>query len=124
MDQLRQGIHLRAYAQNQPKQEYKRESFELFQDLLFSIKYDVVKTLQRMVIEAPEKAKSEERERRKKTEQSMRYQKSESEAAVDSESGKNVKAAPFVRVGQKVGRNEACPCGSGKKYKLCCGKLI
>ena len=123
MDQLRQGIHLRAYAQKQPKQEYKRESFELFQDLLFSIKYDVVKTLQRMVIEDPEKAKAEERERRKKTEQSMRYQKSESEAAVDSESGKNVKAAPFVRVGQKVGRNEACPCGSGKKYKLCCGKL-
>ena len=123
MDQLRQGIHLRAYAQKQPKQEYKRESFELFQDLLFSIKYDVVKTLQRMVIEDPEKAKAEELERRKKTEQSMRYQKSESEAAVDSESSKNVKAAPFVRVGQKVGRNEACPCGSGKKYKLCCGKL-
>ena len=123
MDQLRQGIHLRAYAQKQPKQEYKRESFELFQDLLFSIKYDVVKTLQRMVIEDPEKTKAEELERRRKTEQSMRYQKSESEASVDSESGKNVKAAPFVRVGQKVGRNEACPCGSGKKYKLCCGKL-
>ncbi|MEC8643867.1 MAG: preprotein translocase subunit SecA, partial [Pseudomonadota bacterium] len=58
MDQLRQGIHLRAYAQKQPKQEYKRESFELFQDLLFSIKYDVVKTLQRMVIEDPEKTKA------------------------------------------------------------------
>ena len=69
MDQLRQGIHLRAYAQKQPKQEYKRESFELFQDLLFSIKYDVVKTLQRMVIEDPEKTKAEELERRRKTEQ-------------------------------------------------------
>ena len=123
MDQLRQGIHLRAYAQKQPKQEYKRESFELFQDLLFSIKYDVIKTLQRMVIEDPEKTKAEELERRRKTEQAMRYQKSESEAPVDSESDANVKAAPFVRVGHKVGRNEACPCGSGKKYKLCCGKL-
>ena len=123
MDQLRQGIHLRAYAQKQPKQEYKRESFELFQDLLFSIKYDVIKTLQRMVIEDPEKTKAEELERRRKTEQAMRYQKSESETSVDSESDANVKAAPFVRVGQKVGRNEACPCGSGKKYKLCCGKL-
>ena len=123
MDQLRQGIHLRAYAQKQPKQEYKRESFELFQDLLFSIKYDVVKTLQRMVIEDPEKTKAEELERRRKTEQSMRYQKSESEASVESQADANVKAAPFVRAEQKVGRNEPCPCGSGKKYKQCCGKL-
>ena len=123
MDQLRQGIHLRAYAQKQPKQEYKRESFELFQDLLFSIKYDVVKTLQRMVIEDPEKTKAEELERRRKTEQSMRYQKSESEASVESQADANVKAAPFVRTEQKVGRNEPCPCGSGKKYKQCCGKL-
>ena len=123
MDQLRQGIHLRAYAQKQPKQEYKRESFELFQDLLFSIKYDVVKTLQRMVIEDPEKTKAEELERRRKTEQSMRYQKSESEASVESQAEANVKAAPFVRAEQKVGRNEPCPCGSGKKYKQCCGKL-
>ena len=121
---MRQGIHLRAYAQKQPKQEYKRESFELFQELLFSIKFDVIKTLQRMVIEDPEKTKAEELERRRKTEQAMRYQKSESETSVvDSESDANVKAAPFIRVGQKVGRNEACPCGSGKKYKLCCGKL-
>ncbi len=123
MDQLRQGIHLRAYAQKQPKQEYKRESFELFQDLLFSIKYDVVKTLQRMVIEDPEKTKAEELERRRKTEQSMRYQKSESGASVESQAEANVKAAPFVRAEQKVGRNEPCPCGSGKKYKQCCGKL-
>ena len=123
MDQLRQGIHLRAYAQKQPKQEYKRESFELFQDLLFSIKYDVVKTLQRMVIEDPEKTKAEELERRRKTEKSMRYQKSESEAPIESQADANVKAAPFVRTEQKVGRNEPCPCGSGKKYKQCCGKL-
>ncbi len=123
MDQLRQGIHLRAYAQKQPKQEYKRESFELFQDLLFSIKYDVVKTLQRMVIEDPEKTKAEELERRRKTEQSMRYQKSESGASVESQADANVKVAPFVRAEQKVGRNEPCPCGSGKKYKQCCGKL-
>ncbi len=123
MDQLRQGIHLRAYAQKQPKQEYKRESFELFQDLLFSIKYDVVKTLQRMVIEDPEKAKAEELERRRKTEQGMRYQKSESEASVEGQADANLKATPFVRAEQKVGRNEPCPCGSGKKYKQCCGKL-
>ena len=95
----------------------------MFQDLLFSIKYDVVKTLQRMVIEDPEKTKAEELERRRKTEQSMRYQKSESEASVESQADVNVKAAPVVRAEQKVGRNEPCPCGSGKKYKQCCGKL-
>ncbi len=130
MDQLRQGIHLRAYAQKQPKQEFKRESFELFQSLLYNIKYDVVRTLSRMQLENPEELAAAERKRRAEAEQHMQFQHAsagqleapEGEGQSDSETQAKAKPAPFVRDNRKVGRNEPCPCGSGKKFKQCCGR--
>ena len=130
MDQLRQGIHLRAYAQKQPKQEFKRESFELFQSLLYNIKYDVVRTLSRMQLENPEELAAAERKRRAEAEQHMQFQHAsagqleapESAGQSDAETQAEAKPAPFVRDNRKVGRNEPCPCGSGKKFKQCCGR--
>ena len=136
MDYLRQSIHLRAYAQKQPKQEYKRESFELFQELLYNIKLDVVKLLSRVQIEAPSAVEQAERRRREEAEKRMRFSHqaaSALEAPAKSSAGGDAassaqaeppdKAAPFVRSDRKVGRNEPCPCGSGRKYKQCCGKV-
>ncbi len=132
MDHLRQGIHLRAYAQKQPKQEYKRESFELFQELLFNIKLDVVRMLSRIQIERPEEVEESERRRRSVAEQRMDYQHADSAALDGGPAGAPPAAqrAPaeepvstFVRSERKVGRNEPCPCGSGKKYKQCHGKV-
>ena len=127
MDHLRQGIHLRAYAQKQPKQEFKRESFELFQDLLYNIKFDVVKMLSRMQIESPDEIEAEERRKRAREQERMNFQHAGS-SALDAEPasaaapGEN-KPETFVREQPKVGRNEPCPCGSGKKYKQCHGKV-
>ena len=136
MDYLRQSIHLRAYAQKQPKQEYKRESFELFQELLYNIKLDVVKLLSRVQIEAPSAVEQAERRRREEAEKRMRFShqaasaleapaKSSAggDAASSAQAAQPDKAAPFVRSDRKVGRNEPCPCGSGRKYKQCCGKV-
>ena len=126
MDQLRQGIHLRAYAQKQPKQEFKRESFELFQTLLYNIKYDVIRTLSRMQLENPEELAAAERQRRAQAEQQMQFQHAAATelgaSQADGTREQPVRAAPFVRDDRKVGRNEPCPCGSGKKYKQCCGR--
>ena len=126
MDQLRQGIHLRAYAQKQPKQEFKRESFELFQDLLQNIKFDVIRMLSRMQIENPEEIEAQERLRRAEATQKMNFQHSQLEASEDQSgdgSSPQNKAETFVREERKVGRNEPCPCGSGKKYKQCHGRI-
>ena len=123
MDQLRQGIHLRAYAQKQPKQEFKRESFELFQDLLQNIKFDVIRMLSRMQIENPEEIECQERLRRAEAARKMNFQHSQEQSAASGEQREAVKAETFVREERKVGRNEPCPCGSGKKYKQCCGRL-
>ncbi len=126
MDQLRQGIHLRAYAQKQPKQEFKRESFELFQDLLQNIKFDVIRMLSRMQIENPEEIEAQERLRRAEAAQKMNFQHSQLEASEDQSgdgSSPQTKAETFVREERKVGRNEPCPCGSGKKYKQCHGRI-
>ena len=136
MDYLRQSIHLRAYAQKQPKQEYKRESFELFQELLYNIKLDVVKLLSRVQIEAPSAVEQAERRRREEAEKRMRFShqatsaleapakpKADGEAASSAQTTAPTKAAPFVRGERKVGRNEPCPCGSGRKYKQCHGKV-
>lgn len=127
MDHLRQGIHLRAYAQKQPKQEYKRESFELFQELLYNIRFDVVRMLSRMQIEPPEEVEAEERRRRAEAQSRMKFQHADA-SAIDGQG--EAEAAPeenrpetFVRQERKVGRNEPCPCGSGKKYKQCHGKV-
>ena len=126
MDQLRQGIHLRAYAQKQPKQEFKRESFELFQDLLQNIKFDVVRMLSRMQIENPEEIEAQQRLRRAEAAQKMNFQHSQASAGSDQDIPQPkgaAKAETFVREERKVGRNEPCPCGSGKKYKQCHGQL-
>lgn len=122
MDYLRRGIHLRGYAQKNPKQEYKRESFELFTDLLDRIKYDVIILLSKLqFVEEQEVSQFDEH-----PEQQMEFQHEEVNAldAGPSQPEEEEKAhQPFVRDGQKVGRNQPCPCGSGKKYKQCCGKL-
>ena len=127
MDHLRSSIGLRAYAQKQPKQEYKRESFELFQELLFSIKRDVVRFLSRVEIERPDEVEAQERQRRAEAEKRMNYTHAESSALGASEEPapppEPEKVETFVRGERKVGRNEPCPCGSGKKYKQCHGKV-
>ena len=129
MDHLRQGIHLRAYAQKQPKQEYKREAFELFQELLFVIKRDVVRLLSRMEIERQGSAEEVERQRRQDAAKRMQFQHEQSAALNGSPEAQPGEPAPdaakpttFVRQERKVGRNEPCPCGSGKKYKHCHGR--
>jgi len=122
MDYLRRGIHLRGYAQKNPKQEYKRESFELFSDLLDRIKYDVIALLSKLqFVEEEEVAQFDEH-----PEQQMEYQHDEVNALDSGPAPAEEKEAhpqPFVRHEQKVGRNQPCPCGSGKKYKQCHGKL-
>jgi preprotein translocase subunit SecA len=129
MDHLRQGIHLRAYAQKQPKQEYKREAFELFQELLFNIKLDVVRMLSRIQIERPEEVEAQERARREAALEQMNFQHAdasamgESGAAPQPVPAEETRVETFVRDERKVGRNEPCPCGSGKKYKQCHGKV-
>ena len=124
MDHLRQGIHLRAYAQKQPKQEYKREAFGLFQDLLDNINRDVVRLLSRVQLEREQDVEEMERRRREEQARRMRFQHAESTALDGQADGRAETRRPetFVREERKVGRNERCPCGSGKKYKHCCGK--
>ena len=131
MDHLRTSIHLRAYAQKQAKQEYKRESFELFQELLANIKRDVVRLLSRVQIETPEEVAEAERKRREEAEARMRYTHAEASALASPSEPQaqprrldpaESKPDTFVRSERKVGRNEPCPCGSGKKYKQCHGK--
>lgn len=130
MDHLRQGIHLRAYAQKQPKQEFKRESFELFQNLLFDIKYELVRMLSRMQIESPEEVEAQERLRRAEAAKRMNFEHSQAqgiggdESGLPQDSGQNEpRGETFVRNQPKVGRNEPCPCGSGRKFKQCHGAV-
>jgi len=121
MDHLRQGINLRGYAQKNPKQEYKREAFELFSTMLDELKLDVVGVLSRVQIRAPEDVEAVEEQRRKADNVAMEYQHAEAEhvgGEVPDHPG-----APVFREADKVGRNDPCPCGSGKKYKQCHGKL-
>jgi len=129
MDHLRQGIHLRGYGQKNPKQEYKRESFGLFQELLKNIKHDTIRILSHVKVREEEEVREMEEQRRAQAEAQAKaasYQH-DSAAAMGSDDQAEVAdeeaAQPFVRDGQKVGRNDACPCGSGKKYKHCHGKL-
>ena len=122
MDYLRQGIHLRGYAQKQPMQEYKRESFEMFTALLENIQHEVIRILARVQVKAQEDVEAVEARQREESE--MEYHHDQA-SAVSGGEGQQQEAQeePFVREGRKVGRNEACPCGSGKKYKQCHGKL-
>ena len=122
LDHLRQGIHLRGYAQKNPKQEYKREAFELFSLLLEAIRNEVTRVLMTVRIRSPEEV--EEVADEHATMKNVRYQHADYDDALkDDETAEPAPAQPFVRPGQKVGRNDPCPCGSGKKYKHCHGRL-
>ena len=122
MDQLRQSIGLRAYAQKNPKQEYKRESFELFGELLNNIKYETIRFLSHVQVASREDMERMEAQRRAE-EQARQYQHAESSAMSEGDTDGDNKQAPMTREGPKVGRNDPCPCGSGKKFKQCHGKI-
>ncbi|MHB8405998.1 MAG: preprotein translocase subunit SecA [Gammaproteobacteria bacterium] len=131
MDYLRQGIHLRGYAQVNPKQEYKREAFEMFATMLDRLKYEVVGILAKVQVRTQEDVAAVEEQRRRA--RAMQFQHAEAPSASFADAAGEAQAqnqpqqaAPvttFVREGRKVGRNEPCPCGSGLKYKQCHGRL-
>ena len=126
MDYLRQSIGLRGYAQKDPKQEYKREAFEMFQSLLERIKHDVASVLFRLQIQGEEDLPHHPSE--KEVESQMQFSHPDAESALGGREEQQAApapeaATPFKREMPKVGRNEPCPCGSGKKYKHCHGKL-
>jgi preprotein translocase subunit SecA len=129
MDHLRHGIHLRGYAQKNPKQEYKRESFALFQELLESIKRDTIRVLSHVQVRREDPAEEEARLRREAEAMAERMQFQHADASAlaseekDGEQGGVAVATAPVRAEAKVGRNEPCPCGSGKKYKHCHGQI-
>tara|TARA_R110001599_G_scaffold33851_20_gene109114 strand:- start:730 stop:3435 length:2706 start_codon:yes stop_codon:yes gene_type:complete len=131
MDHLRQGIHLRAYAQKNPKQEYKRESFALFEQLLQSLKYEVIKFLSHVQIQHQDESALIEARRREAAEREKLAFQHAAASAMAEEALASGAAEPapaetpqtFTREQPKVGRNEPCPCGSGKKYKQCHGRI-
>jgi preprotein translocase subunit SecA len=124
MDHLRQGIHLRGYAQKNPKQEYKRESFELFQQMLESLKNDVISVLSKVQVQA--QSDVDEMEQRRRDEEAkieLAYQHASAEALGNEDAQQAKAPKTVIREGEKIGRNDPCPCGSGQKYKQCHGKL-
>ncbi|HAN26375.1 MAG TPA: preprotein translocase subunit SecA, partial [Haliea salexigens] len=131
MDHLRQGIHLRAYAQKNPKQEYKRESFALFEQLLQNLKYEVVKFLSHVQIQHQDESALIEARRREAAEREKLAFQHAAASAMAEEALASASAEPapaetpqtFTREQPKVGRNEPCPCGSGKKFKQCHGRI-
>ena len=143
MDYMRQGIFLRSYAQKNPKQEYKREAFELFSAMLDRIKFDTLTTLSKIQVRSQAELDREEHERQQKLARALQAQHAEAISPIQAASGADegpgpaglgpeprglglgtgTAAAPFVRPMPKVGRNEPCPCGSGRKYKHCHGAL-
>ncbi|MEO8203364.1 MAG: SEC-C metal-binding domain-containing protein, partial [Betaproteobacteria bacterium] len=130
LDHLRQGIHLRGYAQKNPKQEYKREAFELFGALIEAVKLEVTRTLAAVQIKAETPLEVPDAPA---VIENVSYQHADPSGSLESPEESPVdaqapeadedKTRPFVRYGQKVGRNDPCPCGSGKKYKQCHGRL-
>jgi preprotein translocase subunit SecA len=139
MDYMRQGIHLRSYAQKNPKQEYKREAFELFSSMLDRIKFDTVTMVSRVQVRTPEEIQAEQLERQRRLEAALQAQHAEAVSPIQDvaaapaagaegspqgvPAGEAAGAPPFVRAMPKVGRNEPCPCGSGRKFKHCHGAL-
>jgi preprotein translocase subunit SecA len=137
LDHLRQGIHLRGYAQKQPKQEYKREAFELFGSLIDRVRADVIRILMNVRVQTAEEVAAaeqrieEESDRRLEQARAQHAEFAAAAAQAEAEAGDTMvvaeadepKAQPFKRFGDKIGRNDPCPCGSGKKYKQCHGKL-
>jgi preprotein translocase subunit SecA len=136
LDHLRQGIHLRSYAQKNPKQEYKSDAFTMFSDMLERIKADVTRTLMLVQIRSAEEVARVDEPAQL---HNVTYQHADAGEALaadargeaelpmqgypDADPGTGDRPAPFVRPGQKVGRNDPCPCGSGRKYKVCHGRL-
>jgi preprotein translocase subunit SecA len=129
LDHLRQGIHLRGYAQKNPTQEYKREAFELFSMMLESIKTEVTKILMAVQIRSAQELAAVEEPAAPRN---VQYQHAEfagdgtaveAEAEAEGDVAVAERPQPFVRGAEKVGRNDPCPCGSGKKYKHCHGRL-
>ncbi len=115
MDHLRQGVNLRTHAQKQPIQEYKRESFDMFTDLLDKIKYETIRIIARVKIRESDDVEAMEHHEQ----ENVQYQ----HANTSSTQSEQERVETFIRDGQKIGRNEPCPCGSGKKFKQCHGKL-
>ena len=132
MDHLRQGIHLRGYAQKNPKQEYKKEAFELFQTMLNQIQHELVRVLHNFEVRREDEVERLEAQRQEEARvQAEKMKAEQEEVAAPTAQGDGTgqtqgppeKPRTVVREGRKVGRNEPCPCGSGKKYKQCHGKL-
>ncbi len=144
MDYMRQGIYLRSYAQKNPKQEYKREAFELFSGMLDRIKFDTVTTVSKIQVRSQAEIEREELERQQRLARALQAQHADAVSPIQASPGTDAAgapgpapgnvmemeprgvpeaAAPFVRAIPKVGRNEPCPCGSGRKYKHCHGTL-
>lgn len=121
MDYLRQGIHLRGYAQRDPKQEYKRESFGMFANMLETLKYEVISTLSKVEVRLPEEVAILDQQRREEAERLMKKQHLSHK--IENEALMSKTEAQMAAQGHKIGRNEPCPCGSGKKYKHCHGSL-
>jgi preprotein translocase subunit SecA len=130
MDHLRYGIHLRAYAQKNPKQEYKREAFALFEQMLDNLKREVVRILAHVEIRRQDELEQLEQQRREEeARKKMLFQHAQISAMADGDEEDHAipsapgTVTPFVREEPKIGRNELCHCGSGKKFKHCHGKL-
>jgi len=126
MDYLRQGIGLRSYAQKNPKQEYKREAFDMFGRMLEEVKHDIISLLARVRIQSEEELAEMDAQRRRAEAMHFKHAKVPTLGAEQQSAGARKaaeKISTFVRTDRKIGRNEACPCGSGKKYKQCHGKL-
>ncbi len=131
MDHLREGIHLRGYAQQDPKQEYKREAFKMFKEMLESLKHDVLGTLYSVQVQAESELDAVEQQQRRNAleqQQRMNFVHADAGSALGAEAEEQERpefkpTETIVRTTPKVGRNDPCPCGSGKKYKHCCGKL-
>ena len=129
LDYLRQGIHLRGYAQKNPKQEYKREAFEMFGNMLDQVKHQVISILSKARLRGAADVEAVEEQRRGTERMQFRHAAAPSAMAATVAAGgpaapeAPAPVAPYVRAERKVGRNEPCPCGSGKKFKHCHGRL-
>ena len=126
MDHLRQGIHLRGYAQKDPKQEYKREAFTLFSSMLDQMKYDIIKLLFTVEVTRPEDLDAIEEQRRAEYVSDLQLIHEEEHGLLSDSPNpaeSNIVVATFKRDEQKIGRNDLCPCGSQKKYKTCHGRI-
>ena len=124
MDYLRQGIGLRGYAQKNPKQEYKQEAFLMFSEMLDQVKHDTISILARIRIQSEQDiARMEEQRRAEQSKDINQLSKINSFNDEKEDNESKMSASTFVRKDKKIGRNDPCPCGSGKKYKQCCGKI-